>query len=159
MEAALEYLSSSENDTDRFAANCADAVECGLSFALMGEMGSGKTRYVRAFCTALGVNPAEISSPTFVLMQLYQGTRWAISHFDTYRLGDSDEFHALGADEYLADPDCICLIEWADRVRELLPTDRVTIEIRQTGETQRQIEVAATGPIAAEWLNRLRSKL
>ena len=150
------FLSDSEASTDRFAAVCANAVTEGITLALNGELGSGKTRFVRAFCEGLGIPPSEVTSPTFVLMQLYRGPNWIVSHFDTYRLGDPDEFLALGAEEYLLDPDHICVIEWANRVAEILPTDHLSLEIRQTGITERQFDLSAKGPRSDALLARIQ---
>ncbi len=140
------FHSDSEAETDRFARWCAAGVPAGLTFALTGDLGSGKTHFVRGFCAGLGVRPADVTSPTFVLMQLYRGTMYTVCHFDTYRLGDPDEFLALGAEEYLEDPNCVCVIEWADRVESLLPSDHVRLSIRATGPTQRQITMTPGGP-------------
>jgi tRNA threonylcarbamoyladenosine biosynthesis protein TsaE len=156
MTSNLTFLSDSESSTDRFAVACADAVTEGITLALHGELGSGKTRFVRAFCVGLGIDPAEVTSPTFVLMQLYRGPKWNVSHFDTYRLGDPDEFLALGAEEYLLDPDQICVIEWADRVSEILPLDHLSVEIRQTGATERQFELSPGGTRSDSLLARIR---
>lgn len=159
MNSHFTFQSDSKAATDRFARMCAEAVRESVTVALNGELGSGKTRFVRAFCEGLGIDPAEVSSPTFVLMQLYEGLKWTVSHFDTYRLGDSDEFLAMGAEEYLLDPGYICLIEWADRIAEILPSDHLLLEIRQTGVTERHIEVTAFGPRSREMLTRIQQKI
>ncbi len=159
MKLQFTFQSDSEAATDRFARACAEAISEGITLALNGELGSGKTRFVRAFCVGLGMDPADVSSPTFVLMQLYQGPKWAVSHFDTYRLGDPDEFLALGAEEYLLDPDHICVIEWANRVADILPADHLAIEIRQTGTTERQFEVSSAGRRSGEMLERIQQKV
>jgi len=159
MKSHFTFSSDSEASTDQFAAVCADAVTEGITVALNGELGSGKTRFVRAFCEGLGIAPSEVTSPTFVLMQLYRGPNWAVSQFDTYRLGDPDEFLALGAEEYLLDPDHICVIEWANRVTEVLPTDHLSVEIRQTGATERQFDLSTAGLRSASLLARIRENL
>lgn len=145
MATHLTFISNSESATDLFGTLCARSIRSGLTIALSGQLGSGKTRFVRAFCAGLGIDPALVTSPTFVLMQLYRGECRTVSHFDTYRLADADEFLALGADDYLNDPECVCLIEWADRVADILPPDRLSISIRQTGATQRTFELSAQG--------------
>lgn len=115
----LVVRSGSEAETDRIGAELAKRVRPGLVVGLVGPLGSGKTRLVRAIAEALGVDPAQISSPTFALINEYQG-RLPVYHFDAYRLASPDEFEALGADEYFRG-DGVCLVEWADRVAELLP--------------------------------------
>lgn len=159
MASQLTYLSDSESATDSFAALCAGCIRHGLTIALNGQLGSGKTRFVRAFCAALGVDPKLVTSPTFVLLQLYASEPWTICHFDTYRLGDADEFTALGADEYLTSPDCLCLVEWADRVAEILPSDHVSITMRQTGASQRMLELSAGGPTSSEFVAAVERQL
>ncbi|MEZ6058830.1 MAG: tRNA (adenosine(37)-N6)-threonylcarbamoyltransferase complex ATPase subunit type 1 TsaE [Planctomycetaceae bacterium] len=146
MTSELTFHSHSEQDTELFGKTLADALQPGLTVALNGDLGSGKTRLVRAVCEALGADPARVNSPTFVLLQSYTDGRLPVSHFDTYRLADTDEFLAIGADEFLSEPNVICFVEWADRVAEVLPTDRLTIRIRQTGATSRTIHMSSAGP-------------
>lgn len=159
MKLQFTFQSDSEAATDRLARTCAEAISEGITLALNGELGSGKTRFVRAFCGGLGIDPGEVSSPTFVLMQLYQGPKWTVSHFDSYRLGDPDEFLALGAEEYLLDPNHICVIEWASRVADILPADCLSIRIRPTGVTERQFEVSSSGSRSGELLQRIQQKV
>ncbi len=145
--------------TDQFAAACATSVKEGLTIALNGQLGSGKTRFVKAFCHAMGIDSSLVTSPTFLLMQLYQGTEWTVGHFDTYRLADHEEFLALGADEYLLDPQYVCLVEWASRVDAVLPEDHLQVEISQTGLTQRRFDLRSSGPVSGELLERVRTTL
>ncbi|MBI2823635.1 MAG: tRNA (adenosine(37)-N6)-threonylcarbamoyltransferase complex ATPase subunit type 1 TsaE [Planctomycetia bacterium] len=120
----------------------------GAIVALEGPLGAGKTRLVQAICAAVGIAPETATSPTFVLMQEYQGTR-TIVHVDAYRLRDEEEFLALGADE-LWESGAIVLVEWADRVSGCLPRERLRIAIRETGESSRRFEMDAVGePYAA----------
>jgi tRNA threonylcarbamoyladenosine biosynthesis protein TsaE len=116
----------------------------GAVVALVGPLGAGKTHLTRAIAEGLGVrNPAAVNSPTFVLIQEYPGPV-PVYHFDTYRLSGPREFAELGADEYLAG-DGVCVIEWADKVAEFLPAERLTVAIEVTGPTARRIELTGTG--------------
>ena len=108
-------------------------VEPGVVIGLVGPLGAGKTRLVRAIAEALGVDPAAISSPTFVLIHEYEG-RLPIYHFDAYRLENPRAFEDLGVAEYWG-RDGVCLVEWADRVRGLLPDDCWMITLEPTGPT------------------------
>ncbi len=125
----------SEAGTEALGRALAAWVAPGTVIGLIGPLGAGKTRLSRAVAEALGVEPAAISSPTYVLIHEYQG-RLPVYHFDTYRLGGPDEFEALGAADYF-DADGVCLIEWADRVLDLLPRDRWLIRIEPEGAARR----------------------
>lgn len=149
----LEFRSQSETDTDRLGRVIADAVGVGTTIALIGDLGAGKTRLTRAICAALGVDSADVTSPTFVLIQEYAG-RLPVYHFDTYRLRDLDEFDELGAEEYF-ESDGVCLVEWADRVTESLPRDRLQIEITIAGETERRFTLTATGERSTAMLDMI----
>jgi len=142
--ARREYHSTSEETTMRVGSMIADQLTPGTVVALVGNIGAGKTALSRAICSALGVQQQDVTSPTFVLIQEYVG-RLPIFHFDVYRLRDLDEFLELGAEEYF-ESEGICLIEWADRVRELLPEDIIEIVLTITGVTSRKISISASGP-------------
>ena len=143
----------SENATRRFARALGGAAQRGLVVALVGDLGAGKTRFVQGAAEGLGVDPSVVNSPTFVLIQEYEG-RLPVYHFDTYRLKDFDEFLELGADEYLAS-DGVCFVEWADRMAEVLPRDRLTIQFEITGETTRTLRLSAGGKVSGDVLARL----
>jgi tRNA threonylcarbamoyladenosine biosynthesis protein TsaE len=127
----------SEDETALLGRAIADVVEPGVVIGLVGPLGAGKTRLVRAIAEAMGALPAAIASPTFVLIQEYAG-RIPIYHFDAYRLRSREEFEDLGFAEYLG-LGGLCLVEWADRVRSLLPADCWMIEIEPTGPATRSV--------------------
>ena len=143
----------SEAATRNFARRVGAAARPGLVVALVGDLGAGKTRLVQSAAEGLGVDPSVVNSPTFVLIQEYAG-RLPVYHFDTYRLKDSDEFLELGADEYLSS-DGVCFVEWADRMDEVLPADRLTIQFEITGETTRTLRLSAGGPVSGKVLASL----
>ena len=95
----------------------------------MGELGSGKTRFIKGICKGLGVTE-HVASPTFTIVNEYYLAGTAIYHFDFYRVESLVEIREIGFDEYLSSSDAICLIEWADRVREILPPRRYDVHIR-----------------------------
>jgi len=149
---------SHEADTDRLGVWIAESIDLGCVIELNGQLGAGKTRLVRAICGSLGIDTTQVNSPTFVLLQLYTDGRIPVAHFDTYRLGDTDEFLAIGADEYIGDNEWLCLIEWAERVSECLPDDRLRIDINATGEESRRFVISSGGSSSAAILRRIRER-
>jgi len=142
-----------ESATRRFGLALGRHAEPGLVVGLTGNLGAGKTRIVQAAAEGLGAVDDDVSSPTFVLIREYSG-RFPVYHFDTYRLRDSDEFLELGADEYLSGSG-ICFVEWADRIAEVLPRDRLDITLEITGIDSRQATLRASGPRSRRVLARL----
>ena len=141
----LTFTANNEHDTERLGVMLASELPPGTVVGLVGTLGAGKTRLVQAIATALGVPPGNVTSPTFVLVNEYRGGRMPVYHFDTYRLKDEDEFLALGPDEFF-ESNGLTFVEWADRVSELLPKDRVGITIEVVDETKRRITIDATPP-------------
>ena len=149
------FDSDSEGDTDLLGRRLGAVLSPGITVALDGQLGSGKTCFVRAVCRGLGADGSQVNSPTFVLMQTYTDGRLPVFHFDTYRLGDVDEFLAIGAEEYLLDPEIVCFVEWAERVEPVLPADHLAIAIEQTGPSSRRYVFSASGDRCAAILQRL----
>ena len=112
------YISKSEQDTINFAKNYAKNLKTGDIIILSGELGSGKTKFVQGILEYFGLEN-EISSPTFTIINEYNTSNLNIYHFDVYRLEDSDEFYAMGGDEYFSKG--ICLIEWGEMIENILP--------------------------------------
>ena len=141
--------------TTAFGRRLAAVLEPGTVVALVGPLGAGKTHLVRAVAEGMGVDPAHVSSPTFVLIQEYPG-RVPVYHFDAYRLPSPDAFADLGVEEYFHG-DGVCLVEWADKVAETLPADHLRIELEVLGETRRRATVPAPGPVSESISGQLRS--
>ena len=144
---------NTETETQQLGRSLGAAAPSGLVVALVGNLGAGKTRFVQAAAEGLDIPREAVNSPTFVLIHEYEG-RLPVYHFDTYRLGDIDEFLELGADEYMSG-DGVCFIEWADRMEEVLPRDRLSITFEITGELTRRVTVAAGGRGSQSVLNAL----
>jgi tRNA threonylcarbamoyladenosine biosynthesis protein TsaE len=153
----FRVISRSEDETRTLGTVIGESLTEGGVIALVGDLGAGKTRLVRAICAGLSVDLSDVTSPTFVLIHEYDG-RLPVYHFDTYRLRDVSEFLDLGADE-LMDGECVCLIEWADRVVHVLPEDRLTITISIESATARAFVMQSTGPAATELVQRTRTRL
>jgi tRNA threonylcarbamoyladenosine biosynthesis protein TsaE len=154
---SFEYLADDETSTATLGAALATALPAGTTIALIGTLGAGKTRLVQAIAAGLGIDPRDVVSPTFVLGQEYEGSR-KLFHFDAYRLRDEAEFLDLGPDEYF-ESDGLVLIEWADRVRNCLPSERVEVEVTVTGATTRRFEIRAIGERYEQALEQLRELL
>jgi tRNA threonylcarbamoyladenosine biosynthesis protein TsaE len=133
----------------------------GAVVGLQGQLGAGKTHFVRACAQGLGIpDDRVVNSPTFVLIQEYQA-RLPIYHFDAYRLHTPDEFADLGASEYL-DGSGVCFVEWADRVEGLLPAERLIVNLDVTGETSRRVRFEGRGAnyeAVVQTLAQLREKV
>ena len=112
------YISKSEQDTISLAINFAKGLNVGDIVVLTGELGSGKTKFVEGVLKHFNLED-EISSPTFTIVNEYTSEEINIYHFDVYRLEDSDEFYAMGGDEYFSRG--ICLIEWGEIIEDILP--------------------------------------
>jgi len=151
------FLADNESDTQRLGAALAKVLPPGTTVALIGTLGAGKTRLVQALAAGCGVPPETVVSPTFVLCQEYHGQR-TLYHLDAYRLKDDDEFLELGPEEYFAS-DGITLIEWADRVLDCLPPQRLEIHIEVVGDTARQFRLVAVGGESSAMLNDLAAAL
>src|SRR5262245_30239393 len=151
----LELSLASEDETARLGRAIAEVVEAGTVIGLVGPLGAGKTRLVRAIAEALGVEPEAISSPTFVLIQEYEG-RLPVYHFDTYRLNSPSAFEDLGVADYWDSG--VSLVEWADRVAGLLPEDRWTIALEPAGPTTRRARIEVT-PSRPELADQLAERL
>lgn len=149
----IKFELNSETETQQLGRALGEAAQPELVVALVGNLGAGKTRFVQAAAEGLDIPREAVNSPTFVLIHEYEG-RLPVYHFDTYRLGDIDEFLELGADEYMSS-DGVCFIEWADRMEEVLPRDRLTITFEITGELTRRLTLAAGGRVSQSVLGVL----
>jgi tRNA threonylcarbamoyladenosine biosynthesis protein TsaE len=114
----------------------------GQVVAVFGELGAGKTCFVQGLMRGLGVR-AEVTSPSFVLVNQYRG-RMAVHHVDAYRTGTLTELLDLGLEEMWSG-DGVTVIEWADKLRPLLPTDAVTVRIGGLGDEPREIHIEEPG--------------
>lgn len=131
------------------------ALDCGWVVGLIGDLGVGKTHLVKGMADGNrrpNDAPVEVTSPTFVLVNEFSG-RVKLYHLDAYRLHSGGELEDLGIEEMIADGAVV--LEWADRVADALPHDRVTITGQSTGETNRVWTLSASGPISLEWLARI----
>lgn len=117
----------------------ADEVEHGSVLALKGDLGSGKTLFVKGFVDGLG-STADVTSPTFTLVHEYSGGRMPVYHFDFFRLENEQSLARLGLDDYLF-ADGVCVIEWADRYRGIIPEQARWILFQIKSKNQRAITI------------------
>jgi tRNA threonylcarbamoyladenosine biosynthesis protein TsaE len=157
LTASLSYLAQNQTATERLGRELAQAVPETMVIGLDGPLGAGKTTLVRAFAIALGIEEHSIASPTFVLLHQYRGPR-AIFHFDAYRVASVDEFFELGCEECFAGPG-VTLVEWAQRVADCLPNDRIEITITIVSPEARRFDIHGNGPIANATIRRLATLL
>ena len=140
----MKFISHSAEETRKFGKRLAEQALPGQIYALNGNLGAGKTVFAQGFAQGLGVKDP-VNSPTFTILQVYEDGRLPFYHFDVYRIEDPDEMEEIGFDDYL-NGDGVCLIEWADEVRELLPKETIRITIqrdREAGDDVRTITLKA----------------
>jgi tRNA threonylcarbamoyladenosine biosynthesis protein TsaE len=131
------FISNSAQETESFGRQFAGNVKPGDVLALAGELGSGKTQFVKGLAAAIGATtPA--TSPTFTLIHEYSGGQLPIYHFDFFRVEDRVAAERLGLDDYFFG-DGVSVIEWADRFPDLIPENAYWISFETKSETQRAI--------------------
>jgi tRNA threonylcarbamoyladenosine biosynthesis protein TsaE len=131
------FISNSPDETESFGRQFAGTVRPGDVIALIGDLGAGKTQFVKGLVSGLGCNAA-VTSPTFTLIHEYGGDRFPIFHFDFLRLEDAKEAERLGLDEYFFG-NGVSVIEWAGRFPDLIPETARWISFETKSETERAI--------------------
>jgi len=149
--ARVRMISESPEGTRAVGKAVAEICRVGDVVALAGELGAGKTVFVRGLAEALGADPRAVSSPTFVLMQEYAAAP-PMLHIDAYRIESLAELETTGWTEALAG-ESISVIEWAERIAGELPRDRLVVRLSHVGENERSVELIGLGG----WAERLGS--
>jgi tRNA threonylcarbamoyladenosine biosynthesis protein TsaE len=145
--AAEEIISRCVEETEAIAGKLAATLVGGECIALQGDLGAGKTQFVRGLVRGLGAKAAAVSSPTFVLLQVYEGGRLTVFHLDAYRVTGPEDFESIGFPELL-EQGGVVIVEWAKRVAALLPANCIWIDIESTGENERRIQIRRDIPTA-----------
>ena len=127
------------NQIEETAKAVVAAMQGGQLFAFYGQMGAGKTTLIKAICKELGVQD-EVNSPTFAIVNEYEGTKSPIYHFDFYRINRPEEAFDFGLYDYF-DSGKICLMEWPECIEPLLPNDTIKIQIIIIDDNTRQIKI------------------
>ena len=136
--------SHSVEETEAFAIELAQTLRGGECVALYGDLGAGKTQFVRGLIRGLGGDPRAVSSPTFVLLNVYDTPRLKIFHLDAYRVHGPSDFEVIGFAELL-EQGGVVVVEWAERVESLLTPSRISVRISAAGECDRLIEISQPG--------------
>jgi tRNA threonylcarbamoyladenosine biosynthesis protein TsaE len=137
-------ITRSEEETVALGRTLGSLLKAGDFIALRGELGSGKTRFVRGVAEALQVDPAEpVTSPTYSLLHIHNGSI-PLYHFDLYRLSGDEEVGELGFAEYFYG-DGVCMVEWADRLHWEMPAECLTVTFSYLQEEERGLDFAASG--------------
>ena len=128
----MEFITNSERETEELGVRLAERLEPGNVVAFTGDLGAGKTAFTRGLARGLGITD-RVTSPTFTIVNEYEGGRLPLFHFDLYRLSSSDELFDIGWEDYLA---CggVCAVEWSENVSDALEEDVISVEICR-GET------------------------
>lgn len=140
--------SRSVAETEAIAGELARTLHGGQCLALHGDLGAGKTQFVRGLVRGLGGNPRAVSSPTFVLLNVYDIPRGEIRkvfHLDAYRTHGAEDFESIGFTELLEQTDGVVVVEWPERIAALLPADTLHVRINPGDSAdERTIELGAS---------------
>lgn len=132
------YLSHSENETEKIGEEFASKVSEGTVLAMYGDLGAGKTAFVRGLARGMGLTN-RVSSPTFTIVNEYCGERELI-HFDMYRLSSADELFDIGWEDYLA-RGAVCAVEWSENVEDAFDGTETVLRFEKLSDTDRRISV------------------
>lgn len=136
MVATLTLHSEDPLQTEAFGAALGQLLLGGEVVALSGELGAGKTCFVRGIASGLGVDDTEISSPTFVICVIHHGSRLDLAHLDAWRLTSEEDLESIGFEELRSRDDLVCAVEWPERLGAALPTPAIRVTIHH-GDTVR----------------------
>lgn len=143
--ASAEKVTNSAEETRALGRELGRSLGQGDVVALVGDLGSGKTTLIQGICCGLGVEGV-VNSPSYTIVNEYLG-RCPVYHLDFYRLSDREDLLALGCEEYFYGHG-VCLVEWAERARGLLPAQRFEVHLARVGETRRKITIRRVGEFA-----------
>ena len=139
----MEYLTHSEAETETLGARLAEGLRPGAVVACRGDLGVGKTAFTRGLARGLGCRE-RVTSPTFTIVNEYEGGRLPLFHFDLYRLERAEDLFDIGWDDYL-DRGGVCAVEWSERAAEALPPETVCVTLRRCPENESWRAVTVEG--------------
>ena len=135
----MEFWTQSPEETEALGAALASSLRPGQVVAFRGPLGAGKTAFTRGLAAGLGYK-GRVTSPTFAIVNEYEGGRLPLFHFDMYRLNSADDLFDIGWEDYL-DRGGVCAVEWSENVTDALPEDTVWVRIAREGDTGRSITI------------------
>ena len=138
----MEHVTNSPAETEAVGETLAGRLEPGTVIAFTGDLGAGKTAFVRGLARGLGITE-RVTSPTFTIVNEYEGGRLPLFHFDMYRLGSADELFDIGWEDYLARGG-VCAVEWSENVTDALEDGCLRVDIRR-GERDDQRIITIEG--------------
>ena len=133
----MDYLTHNEAETEALGVRLAAALSPGAVVAYRGDLGAGKTAFTRGLARGLGY-AGRVTSPTFTIVNEYEGGRLPLFHFDLYRLGCADELFDIGWEDYLARGG-VCAVEWSERMEELLEPGTIRVDLRRGEDEDRRV--------------------
>ena len=135
-----EYTTAGEEQTEALGVRLGQLIQPGAVIAYTGDLGAGKTAFTRGLARGLGI-PDRVTSPTFTIVNEYEGGRLPLFHFDMYRLASADELFDIGWEDYLARGG-VCAVEWSENVAEAMDESTIRVDIRRgDGENQRIVTI------------------
>ena len=138
----MQYITHSPEETRALGRTLAQALQGGAVVAFTGDLGAGKTAFVSGMAEGLGIEE-RVTSPTFTIVNEYEGGRLPLFHFDMYRLGSSEELFDIGWEDYLARGG-VCAVEWSEIIDDALEGDVIRVDIRR-GDSDDQRVITITG--------------
>jgi tRNA threonylcarbamoyladenosine biosynthesis protein TsaE len=150
----INVCSHSEKETLQIGKRLAKALRSGEIVCMYGPLGSGKTALTRGIAQGLGIAEKEVRSPTFTLMNMYEGAR-ILYHFDFYRINKPQELLGLGLEDFFYGQD-ICVVEWADKLGDYQPKDYLRVAVSHQGDQERFFVFSARGKNSRETIRRFR---
>mgnify|MGYP001767089630 CR=1 FL=1 len=151
---SMETISHSRQQTLRIGRRMAKYLRPGDIVCLFGRLGCGKTVLTKGIAEGLGIGASRVISPTFVLIREHEEGRIPLFHFDLYRLGQERDIAGLGYEEYLFG-NGVSVIEWADRLRRLMPKEFLKVNLSVTGESERRLSFSAKGSRYKDLLEKI----
>ena len=134
----MTIISKNETETEAAGERFAQTLPDGAVVALYGDLGAGKTAFVRGMARGMGID-TRVSSPTFTIVNEYLGAR-ELYHFDMYRRGSAEELFDIGWEDYLSRGG-VCAVEWSENVEDAFEGDEIVVRIEKTGDSERRITI------------------